>query len=763
MTAITAPDKDPEIASTMSDEAAITLARKKSEEILKRFIKKSGRYSNILARMLSKKDVDVTVEDTNMNYTDMKHIHVSPGTERLFCHKNTLKQACAYMGYKDFTDEPEYEEIALERIHEALLVHETLHCIYTNTRYSVGNKTTLSPVQQKIGHMIGNIIEDRFIENIVSTDGFKGFGENILFLNAMLYFDKQEKCAGKEEPDPEKPENKINAFLSYAAEKLTCPMSAAEMPESIKPELEKAMPIFFSAAADRKCENRLYNAPLEILKIISPWLEEIDQKQKEQEKQRQKNQQNGQYPQEIMDRLKEMLNNLQRQMQMGSMENNTKGHDPLYLNNSEGLLMFVPAHSRPKKETPEKDSDSKQENAMQLPASQSSDGPSEDSDENNQDPDNADPNGSSQNHENTPKESEKDGENQNSEQKETTDKCKPSKSGKTENQKEQKSQPKTPKENPADSAQTPEVDLKDIAETAKRSIRAMERSNAQYAKKQQQEYEDSVDSKTNASCSMFGIEGYEDYGINLIKKANNNKLRAYNAIVQPYKALISNYTDKFRQNIRCNTYTDIKGKSYGYKIDSRKLLRKDKCWIKRGNAEAFPDIQATIMVDQSGSMNWMMGAVIKSCAVMAEIFEKLNIPYAIAGHSVRRNNAVDITLLKEFDQPKNKTNILDLYASGGTINGIPLVWTNIYSSKYARHDTKEIIIFISDGGSSDGKECREIYNKLKKEKKSVCFVALNGCVDELLEQFPRSAILDCENITDLSRHLMKFISKEVSA
>lgn len=694
-------EKSAKLFSSPSQVTAAETVREYTCQLqLIKFCQENEAAFQIMCRAIAERKMLVTLdpEATGSYCTKDNKIVVAPGMNHLFTNNEALAKACEYMNWQDFTQEDDAMQIALYIIGKSLTVHEALHGLYTDISRMADTAMQLPQLHAQVYKNIQNIIEDCFIEHIVSVDGFERYGEQLLFLRSACAF----SIKNQELPEALDTNQKLAAFMNYFMQKLLFPMGEIVSHKDIEKEIQAASPIFEYASRCRNQQDRIVNLPLKIIGIIHEWLDELQQD---------------------FNKRQDVLKQLMKQMQDMMAETNPS-HCPTGQNNSNSQVKGDSLDSafKPNSQADSNGADNNSQEEKNPESQKLSAGSKDDKKE-------QDNNSGSDNSQEEKKSSSQPADDNQSQ--------KGNEDGETHNRVEK---------------------LKNIQEEIRKSLAQNKQVMAAACRKQQEQSIETCDQPVkNKKAYDIGIP--YNKGITLVhsqKPMNTN----YKAVMNKYNSIITNYANRLRQNIICMTETDVDRKPMGYKIDSSRLVFKDRRWIAKGTEYDMPPFSITIMVDESGSMYEDMDKVKNICIILTEIFQRNDIPIAVCGHATNSN--VDITIFKNFDDAKSKYNIPNMKASGGTINGIPLAWTGMYSDKYAPKDGKNFIIFISDGDSEDIEFCRETYNRMEKEGKNMMFLAINGAYQDLTKSFPKKAIIDCNDISKIPNMIMKYITKIIT-
>ncbi len=189
--------------------------------------------------------------------------------------------------------------------------------------------------------------------------------------------------------------------------------------------------------------------------------------------------------------------------------------------------------------------------------------------------------------------------------------------------------------------------------------------------------------------------------------------------IQNYGSFAINYDIYYRARALTSSLTSIfKSKRTGFKADTSGKINLN----KYGNGKVTPyifdkriekvnDAAVLILIDQSGSMK---GENITEAAAMAcemgEAFNKLKIPFAIAGHNWTYK--LEFNLYKPFEQ-KNWQSVAGMKAVGRNADGAAIRMGYKYL-KYNAKSKHKVLIVITDGLSHDVENCKKAIQEAKK-------------------------------------------------
>lgn len=183
----------------------------------------------------------------------------------------------------------------------------------------------------------------------------------------------------------------------------------------------------------------------------------------------------------------------------------------------------------------------------------------------------------------------------------------------------------------------------------------------------------------------------------------------YNKIVQKHASTIAIFIDYFSQLLKPTKTRKVYGKE-AERLDDKLLWQhKFNPTIKYDNFRQTKKIPFKVLIlgDKSGSMMGSaygnitkLQAMQEACIILAEVFEALDVPFAVLTHSAG-NNRVEMTCYKDFDNDnsdKYRLGKMEVSRFGCNRDGVALRFVKEYLA-----DTRErVIVFsISDGMPND--------------------------------------------------------------
>lgn len=213
-------------------------------------------------------------------FTDGKNITVDPAMDRIFADKEAMAQTSKTLGLKETVNDP---WSGLYFTSRALEIHECLHIIFTQFPIpAIYDKRSTDRLRFCVLAMIGNIIEDAFIENAGASE----FPETEVFLRwgrvSRLFAKSPSKGTLKETLEEVKSsqqvsddtETAIEAILDYCAVKLLYPMAVAGVPdERYEGYISTVLPLFFDGSVCGAPEKR-HEFSCRIFDVLEPLLPE---------------------------------------------------------------------------------------------------------------------------------------------------------------------------------------------------------------------------------------------------------------------------------------------------------------------------------------------------------------------------------------------------------------------------------------------------------------------------------------------------------
>ena len=240
---------------------------------------------------------------------------------------------------------------------------------------------------------------------------------------------------------------------------------------------------------------------------------------------------------------------------------------------------------------------------------------------------------------------------------------------------------------------------------------------------------------------------------------------SYKKIVKENHSLINHFVKSMKtifNNRRDKVYYTNKGKLATEKLYKTKFSQRT--FKKVIESEKPDDLAVVALIDCSGSCKGkrLYNAIV-ACIVLTEVFEKLNIPFAILAHNASYPNFY-INFVKRFNGKFDKYGILNMKAEHCNRDGLALMYAGEVLKQ--RPEKMKLLLSISDGQPSDsgysGEPAKEdmlrVGEKLKKEKVNLVGVAISDnkeSNDKIQECYKESiSVLD---IQELAKSLLKFI------
>lgn len=252
---------------------------------------------------------------------------------------------------------------------------------------------------------------------------------------------------------------------------------------------------------------------------------------------------------------------------------------------------------------------------------------------------------------------------------------------------------------------------------------------------------------------------------------NQTPFRSYESYMDGLREKIRLAEKKIKDLIRTNE--DWKMRSSSGRIWQNSLHRADKkIFYRRKEKSEEKDLALVLLIDESGSMYDRTDSMIQAGIFFMELAERLNIPYAVYGHSaVYGTYSVEVRVYKDFDDPREaKKRILNIAPMEGTRDGPVLEWI---SKRMAQRGEKDkILISITDGvphhRTPRGKDpypamaMQDTASFLKKlEREGILVIGLCiGKEAEPMRELYRESI-DIPDIAGLPAELFKILRKNI--
>lgn len=260
--------------------------KNKDREVLKQFQTELTRSSEEgYARIFTENEmVRLFFINEDRAFTDGRNIVVDPASHGTFCDRNALYYTEKYMNLPHKVSADPWT--ALYMITRAQTIHECLHILYTRFPiYAANDERSTNKFRRSVLAMIGNIIEDAYIEAVGCSEYdnlefFLLFGRLAQAMTSSCHEGTVQQIFGKYEDSHENQENSgsisvVMRFLEYMGGKLLYPMFPSEEPEAdIKDYVEKTWPLFREGSITGNCRARHVFAQ-KIFDIIEPLLPDL--------------------------------------------------------------------------------------------------------------------------------------------------------------------------------------------------------------------------------------------------------------------------------------------------------------------------------------------------------------------------------------------------------------------------------------------------------------------------------------------------------
>ncbi|MDR3319288.1 MAG: hypothetical protein LBS99_07605 [Clostridiales bacterium] len=245
----------------------------------------------------------------------------------------------------------------------------------------------------------------------------------------------------------------------------------------------------------------------------------------------------------------------------------------------------------------------------------------------------------------------------------------------------------------------------------------------------------------------------------------------YKTIVRQNALLIKKFKRRFYRELARTDFIRTEKLTVGQSIMSNRLWdMKGRFWIKNAQEDILPELAVMLFIDGSGSMLGAKRAnAIFAATVLCEVLEKNGVAFAVVEHRAgyRRNN-VDVNVLRPFKaKPQDKYNIVKYRASGGTRDGMTLLWARDYFKKNAYIERK-LLISITDGVPCDTNyappvSLRDTRNSVAVLKKAGIETVALALVGDRYELDAIRTIYDnivlCGNADELPAKLMDVVGR----
>ena len=247
---------------------------------------------------------------------------------------------------------------------------------------------------------------------------------------------------------------------------------------------------------------------------------------------------------------------------------------------------------------------------------------------------------------------------------------------------------------------------------------------------------------------------------------------AYNDVIGEVGDIISrlnrNLKHIFREDVEEKNYTTTGKVSLKRLSSGRQTAR---VFEKVRMPKNKQQMKVCVLVDESGSMSCNGKAVVakKTAIILAEVFDKLNIPVAVMGFTTGlRGYQVNHHHYLHWDNsPTNRLKLLNISANGGNYDAFAVRTAAKMMKK--KKSTYDILIIISDGEPSFGlgkrgerlTDLANTVHQTKKQVKNIIGIGLGDINTTAFEKFYGNDFIHVPNINDLPISLTNAIKRMV--
>lgn len=236
----------------------------------------------------------------------------------------------------------------------------------------------------------------------------------------------------------------------------------------------------------------------------------------------------------------------------------------------------------------------------------------------------------------------------------------------------------------------------------------------------------------------------------------------YQYSVNQHKTIINKFNKELKNLLEKQKSEQIENKQIiGTRINSRLLYdKKQRIFEKRIIGKGYEPLNIIVLVDSSGSMNYMFYEVKQTVITMFETFNSLSDLHV----SIIFHNATDTCNIMVFNE-KNKYNICKVEAEGGTREDLVLQFVKNYLPKLPYRKT--LIFIVSDGEPQHNmsipqkvmfQKVKELTQQLIKLDCYVLAIALYEHIYESLKKLYNNTVV-CSQIEKLPRIIIKNVEQ----
>lgn len=271
--------------------------------------------------------------------------------------------------------------------------------------------------------------------------------------------------------------------------------------------------------------------------------------------------------------------------------------------------------------------------------------------------------------------------------------------------------------------------------------------------------EDSKNEKEDAkTSSIIRQDSTSEYSV-VIRRGSHADIDRYSNFKSSV-ASICNQLKKGLKNVINYNVDEVSRYLHAGKIDSKSLSRMPSGAIcaKRIEKSDEADLNITLLVDMSGSMNSIMDEAIKACIVLQEVCMSLKIPISVLGFKSGKPTAIHHFSNRLFKGRYSHMGIVNMSAGGGT----PLNDALKYLPQLLRKQKEEdkMVIVITDGAPDTSlEECAASVRQIAQYAK-VYGLDIGYGGDALRQIFGTNCIV-VDSLDKLPKELCRVVQKNM--